>query len=298
MSSNQKALCVLLSAFLLYMTAACTAKTQGASGSAIFSSDTSLSAISDDTASNSISSDSNSTSLPASSGTNSTSLSAVAKQENPNSKSVTSNNSEKMHFQVNTINKTTTEDNIKIETSVPQFSGFGASSELNKKLSKIVEDRLQENKDYIKTLGEKFRKGFWLNSSFEYNQNGNILSVWLTVDDYTGGAHGSTYVYAFNVNIKTDEFYDAPYSMFENKNAAKTEITDKAVAYFKNHSYLDEDENNQIIQKIKNKNGNFQFYLEKDNLVVYFNTYEIMCGACGVPKFKLPLSDFQSKLVC
>lgn len=199
-------------------------------------------------------------------------------------------------FSVKTINKSTTESNIKIETAIPVFSGFTACDTLNSKINKTVSDEIKTQKKNVDDLNSPNLKGLAYHSTYAYHINGNILSVWLTIYENNAGVHGNTYIHAFNMNTKSGEFYNTPYSMFQGQSAAKSEIINDVIAQFKK-TVPAGDLMNQAIQQIKDANGNFKFYIENKNLVIYFDEYEIMPYAYGRPTLKLPLSSLKAKLV-
>lgn len=276
---------MILAAVLVSMTAGCSSQNTSPNtvSSAVSSSVSSEASSSESSSQASSAPDSSSSSSEASSQQSITSAPAATGN---------SSNADADKFGVTTTSKSSTESNIKIEYSNPVFTGFTGASTLNSKISKNVTDQINVEKEIVKDLNSPNQKSSTYHSSYAYNINGNILSVWLTSYEYTGGAHGGTYIRAFNMDMKTGEFYDTPYSLFSSKSTAKSEIINKVIAQFSKTIEACELKN-QAIQQIKSENGNFKFYIEDKNLVIYFDEYEIMPYAYGQPAFKLPLSDMK-----
>jgi hypothetical protein len=101
-----------------------------------------------------------------------------------------------------------------------------------------------------------------------------------------------TYIKPFTVNRKTGEFYNTLGSLFVDEEAGKKQITEKILSQIKANPdpYFPEAE-----KTVKDKNGNFNFYIEGDNLVVFFDLYDIAPYAAGIQYFKFPLKDLNVK---
>lgn len=188
-----------------------------------------------------------------------------------------------------------TEDGVSIKTAVPQFGGFDTAELLNSDIQDIIDKGIEEVRQAKKDLEQYPDRPpvpLLYESFFDYSSNADVLSTWITGYNYTGGAHGMTYINPFTVNRKTGEFYNTLGSLFAEEEAGKKQITDKILAQIKANpdAYFSEAE-----KTVKDKNGNFNFYIEGDDLVVYFDLYDIAPYAAGIQYFKFPLKDLNVK---
>lgn len=186
------------------------------------------------------------------------------------------------------------EDGIRIQTAIPVFTGFSAAKELNEKIRKISADGIAELKQTAKDLGVSSTAGtLYFHNYYDYFWDNNVLSVLISNGNYTGGAHGLQWIIAFNVNITTGEFYETPGDLFKDSGAGTKLITDKIIADIQKQStgFFPE-----AVKTVRDKKGNYSFYLDGQNLVVYFDLYEITPYAAGIPSFTIPLANLETKL--
>nr|WP_319489833.1 DUF3298 domain-containing protein [uncultured Caproiciproducens sp.] len=187
-----------------------------------------------------------------------------------------------------------------IQTAVPQFSGFNTAKLLNSKIQTVSDDGIAEVKQAAKDLEGYLAENtdrppvsLYFQSSFDYSENADVLSTRIYNENYTGGAHGFRWIKSYTVNMNTGEFYDTLGSLFQNEESGKKLISDKITAEIKKQpdNYFPE-----AVQTIEDKNGDFPFYLDGENLIVYFDLYDISCYAAGIPVFKFPLADLKTKV--
>ncbi len=188
-----------------------------------------------------------------------------------------------------------TEDGVSIQTAVPQFGGFDTARLLNSNIQDLIDAGIAEVKQAAKDLEQYPDRPpvpLLYESFFDYSSNADVLSTWITSYNYTGGAHGMTYLKPFTVNRKTGEFYSTLGSLFAEEEAGKKLITEKILAQIRANPdrYFPDAE-----KTVKDKNGNFSFYIEGDDLVVYFDLYDIAPYAAGIQYFKFPLKDLNVK---
>ena len=100
---------------------------------------------------------------------------------------------------------------------------------------------------------------------------------------YTGGAHG-LYTWkanTFDLNEKKVLHLD---DLFQQKDKYKYVIRAKIVRQIKqNESIYFPDATEKVMSMKK-----FHFFLEPDNLVIYFPLYEIAPYSSGIPQFRIP----------
>lgn len=104
-----------------------------------------------------------------------------------------------------------TEGNVHIQTAVPQFAGFDGAKLLNSNICDDVNHGIEEVNRAEKDLEDNHYRPsvpLYYSSAFDYSENTGVLSIWISNENYTGGAHGFHWIKSFTVNMKTGETYD------------------------------------------------------------------------------------------
>ncbi|MBP7223083.1 MAG: DUF4163 domain-containing protein [Sedimentibacter sp.] len=111
-------------------------------------------------------------------------------------------------------------DDVKtIDVVLPIFEGFSGADEVNKKVLNIALDAIGDANSTAKALlplrKELMEKGetaasmvVYLNMTYDYVKFGEILSVQLNIDSYSGGAHGTSQILSITSNTSTGEIYE------------------------------------------------------------------------------------------
>ncbi len=188
-------------------------------------------------------------------------------------------------------NKTIRKDKkwIKIEADYPKVYGIKNSAFKNSlnqtikdKVNKFVEDSEKLAKETYAELENEKTAMFPFEAivTYSYDINGSILSLVMNYYSYLGGAHGSTFIEAINVDIikgvnlkLADLFKDKKdYKQYILK-IINEEMKKEPDIYFS--PSIDEfDESN--------------FYLNSSNeLIIYFNQYDIAPYSTGIVEFKI-----------
>lgn len=186
------------------------------------------------------------------------------------------------------------DDRVQVHTAIPEFAGFDAAGDLNAKIKKISADGIAQIKKDTEGMTETpGADSLYYMSYFDYARNADVLSVWIFSENYTGGAHGMHYINAFTLNTKTGEYYTSLGSLFQDPEAGKKLISDQIIKQIQDQpdGFFPE-----AVQTVKDKKGDFLFYLDGQNLVVYFDLYDIVPYAGGIPKFTFPLKDLKTKV--
>jgi len=147
------------------------------------------------------------------------------------------------------------------------------------------EKLLNDDKNYI-----KYQYEVYINNEVTYHRN-NIISIVMTKYEFTGGAHGMTYLETYNYNLLNgnkltlkDMFkIGLDYKKIVN-NFILQEINNEPEFYFKGD------------EGFKGISENQTFYIDDDGIVIYFGLYEIAPYYLGIPKFKLKFDEFSKYL--
>ncbi|MEG0773462.1 DUF3298 and DUF4163 domain-containing protein [Clostridium sp.] len=193
-------------------------------------------------------------------------------------------------------------DYISVKVDIPVISGLG-----NDEVQKSINDKIQstilsirdsiekmakEDAEMNKKSGYDVRQYVVTSNYMETYKDNNILSLTLIIYQYTGGAHGSTTQLTYNFDLNTGKV--GVLKDFFDNNENYRDIILKQI-----RKEIETEPENYFPETIKNFNGipyDQSFYLDHDNLVVYFSEYEIAPYAAGIPQFKIPYSVFQNGL--
>ncbi|MBP8819486.1 MAG: DUF3298 and DUF4163 domain-containing protein, partial [Syntrophomonadaceae bacterium] len=113
--------------------------------------------------------------------------------------------------------------------------------------------------------------------------NDDILSLYVDYYQYTGGAHGITERRAYNIDLQTGKLL--PLAKLFKPGYDYKKVIDKEInrqIALDPEPYFEGDMGFQGITKEQN------YCLDGENLVIYFNQYEIAPYAAGIREFKIP----------
>ncbi|NOU92191.1 DUF4163 domain-containing protein [Paenibacillus sp. LMG 31456] len=213
-------------------------------------------------------------------------------------------------FHISLSNKTSTgQQNVKITTktikdesayftsnlNIPVFEGL-KDTKYQAQLNDIIERHAMEDQDNLKKQAQAdavsakesgySMRPYSLNILFEAKadggaDNGNMVSVKIITDTYTGGAHGIQRVDTYTVRdepetsrVELKDLFGANYKEGINKQIGQ-EIAQHPNDYFKD--------------SFKGISDTQSFYIEKGDAVILFSPYEIAPYSAGIPEFRIAL---------
>ena len=197
-----------------------------------------------------------------------------------------------------------TDEDLTLKILYPYLTGFKAASELNNIMQKrniASIGYIGKAQAYIKDLKEQQKKAgeqvsnisASLEAYFDYNISGSILSVVINSYQYTGGAHGMSYLESYTVNTKTNEIYTKFSSLFNASSNYKKAILDKIYKLIDKEKDLYFDDAKKAVAS---KNSDYQFYIDGNKLVIYFGLYELRPYAGGMPVFEINVKELKGLL--
>ena len=183
------------------------------------------------------------------------------------------------------------DDYCDIKVITPYFEDFSEADELNHHIRNKIINAIGEVRSSCIALKE-YDRTTELNISYEYTKYENLISMKFITYTYLGGAHGRTIIESITANTKNNMIY--PYrDIFINEEEG-TDFVKKYVlesiktepdGYFENYK-----------KTIEDKSDNFDFYLEGDNLIIYFGQYEISPYAAGIRYFSINAANLKGIL--
>lgn len=164
----------------------------------------------------------------------------------------------------------------------------------NKDIEKYINDKIrndimdfynqaqQEAKEYLGKIPSKDEK-FVANVNYEVKKNSdNVLSIIVRYYKYSGGAHGYYEDVSYNldmINGKLLQLNDLFKQNSEYKNVIDSEIRKQIENIIKN------DKEYKDVYQFEGIKPDNKFYIQDDNIVIYFDLYEIAPYAAGQPEF-------------
>jgi hypothetical protein len=169
--------------------------------------------------------------------------------------------------------------------------------EIQKKLNSIFERDIISFKNEIEEISKEYADeadklgipkvphSAFTDYTVCYNKN-NLLSLYITYYQYTGGTHGLSIRKAYNINTKTCNLLSLKELL--KSTSSYNSIIDKEIQV-----QIDKDKYIYFPDAFKGIVENQDFYLENNYLVIFFQHYEIAPYAAGIPEFKIHLDKFK-----
>lgn len=183
-------------------------------------------------------------------------------------------------------------ETVEIKSAIPVLDGL-QNEIAQKDINQYLRDSVINFTDDIKRQGEQSLKELIKegHTSFKYQayvlyelkNKEKVLSLLVSYYQFTGGAHGLTRIVAYNLDPVTGEvltFQDIlelyRLKLADIKHSITNELKKEPLLYF-----FDAEE------YIENKDE-FNFYVEDNYMIIYFQQYEIAPYVAGIPEFKIP----------
>lgn len=122
--------------------------------------------------------------------------------------------------------------------------------------------------------------------------NDNIISLYNDYYEYLGGAHGSTTRTGYTIdriNEKIINLKDLFLEGFDYKEIINKDIREEI--------RKDPDKYFYSPENFKGILDNQGFYISGNNIVVFFNQYQIAPYVAGIPEFKIPVEEFGDNFI-
>jgi len=162
------------------------------------------------------------------------------------------------------------------------------NDEIRNDIMKFYNESQSQAKDYQKDLPDEQNK-FVANSDFEIKKNSdNILSLVVEYYKYSGGAHGYYEDVAYNIDIRTGKNIKLQ-DLFKDGYDYKNIINKNIISQIE--QLVIDDPQNKGIYEFSSIKENQKFYIQDDNIVIYFDLYDIAPYAAGIPKFKINIKN-------
>ncbi|MBN1069878.1 DUF3298 and DUF4163 domain-containing protein [Clostridium botulinum] len=165
------------------------------------------------------------------------------------------------------------------------------NSKINSGIMKNVIEAEKTSAEYFKENIPNFPYQILSKYIVSRNDN-NILSFYNDYYEFLGGAHGMTTRTSYTINKNKEEFlklndlFKSGYNYLDiiNKEIEK-QIRMNPDNYF---------DSGKIFKGI---DENHNFYLDENNIIIYYQLYDIAPYVYGIPEFKIPISLFDENFI-
>ena len=182
---------------------------------------------------------------------------------------------------------------LEIDLSIPVLSGFDSAEIINKEIGESIAAARAEVEDAASMMeSDQSQLKAGLHTNYLYSKNGDLVSLWMMFDNYTGGAHGLYWIEPHTFNIATGEIYNFS-GLFKEGNASASLVTDKIIDKIKENPELYFE---SAVGTVKNYQNDFQFYINGNQLVVFFSLYDITAYAGGIQYFDMDAEELKDLL--
>lgn len=184
---------------------------------------------------------------------------------------------------------------IEIDINYPKLTDK-KNENINKEISLWTDNWIKETQD---VLDDYKKSGYICNNRFELNSryyitkdSNNLLSFYIDYYQFSGGAHGSTTRKAYVIDKKLNKKLSIK-ELFKIGYDYKT-VIDKEI-----RNQINKNKEKYFVDATTYKgiNDDAKFYIKGENLVIYYNQYEIAPYASGIPEFNIPINDFKENFL-
>lgn len=180
-------------------------------------------------------------------------------------------------------------EHLSINAEYPILKGFPGADSLSAEIKKKVDVAANEVRNAAHEMEN--REGFSasLNSNYQYFHNKNTASLWMSLDNYTGGAHGLYWMDSYTFNTGTGETYTFP-GLFNDASGGVEYVTDKIL---RRVAVPEEGFFEGATDTVAAYEGNYSFLINGNELVAYFGLYDITPYVAGMQSFSFSADELR-----
>lgn len=167
---------------------------------------------------------------------------------------------------------------VETDINYPQFTE-STYEKMNSSIRKYLDSDYKSFKSAAKKFFNESSTVSNYSMSFDISRSKNILSVLLTIRFYTGGAHFNYSLKSFNFDIDKQIFLN----IMDVTGLSLNELSKECQKLVKEKN--DDYSPNGLSPKIENFNN---FMVNGNDVVVYFEPYQVACFAAGIVNVTLP----------
>lgn len=183
---------------------------------------------------------------------------------------------------------------LDIAVTTPVLSGFPGAQELNARIRTSLDAAVREVEDAANELaatGSDDRIAT-LSGSFDCAcfPEDDLYSLWITREDYRGGAHGSHRIESYTFSAVTGAVYTFE-ELFTPDSGGPAAVEAALLAAVGGPDFFPD-----AVETVEACGRNYAFLINGDQIVVYFPLYDVAPYAAGITGFALPAADLEKWL--
>ncbi len=204
---------------------------------------------------------------------------------------------------VNTVNLSENVGNIIFNIRYPEIKF--SNEHVQNKINILIKENIYEFKKYIEdvynealsvypqeTVNFLPYSNYEGSAIFDYEIVENILSIKITFSQFTGGAHPIVSVKEYNFDLGTGDILNLEDIFNGNgKNNYKNLISDIIL------DKMNQNPESYFVDEFKGVDKNTGYYLTRDDIVIFFQLYEVAPYSSGIVEFKIPYSKLYDYLI-
>lgn len=190
-------------------------------------------------------------------------------------------------------------ETLDINLRIPKLIGFKNKDFENKLNGEILESIIEfkNNTEELSIMDHKYAKENKYdipkyNCTVDYKVNhisNNLVSLTIQFAKFTGGAYVVEENVTYNIDVNNEKILNLEDLFYDKENYM--EIINKNIK-----GQLKEKENIYFVDKFTSVKETSKFYIDKDNIVLYFDMNEIAPYVIGIPEFKIPLKELNLRI--
>jgi hypothetical protein len=193
-------------------------------------------------------------------------------------------------FTINTKKENSETQTLKLTLQYPELKGLDnaeVQNELNSLFARLAGEakaRGQEVEQYIgqDEITRHIKAEVYFDYQVKYNQSG-LLSIVFMDYLYSGGAHGGTVQSSYTFDLKTGKEYEIK-DLFKDGSDYISIISSEV------KKQMQEREMTVLLAPFDSIKADQDYYLSNNTVVVYFQQYEYLPYAYGIPEFAVDFS--------
>lgn len=164
------------------------------------------------------------------------------------------------------------------------------SDKINQEIEKWINMRKNEFLDNIKDQKNSFISHLNIQVKTRSVKK-DMYSLIFTADEYTGGANGTEFTRPFTVDINTGDFVHLSDIM---------QVDNQLMSLIKAEVYVDDERAEYIfpehLDEALHDQKEIKWSINKENLTIYFDKYEVGAGAAGAFHIQIPIDKIAAYL--
>ena len=183
-------------------------------------------------------------------------------------------------------------DHLDIDLQIPVLSGFDVAETINTMIDESISKARKEIEDAASLMEDDGSQLAGLHSGYLYSKSGELVSLWLMMDNYSGGAHGLYWIEPYTFNTNTNEIYRFG-DLFRDGNASAALVTDQIISKIQENPDLYFP---SVVETVEQYHNDYSFLINGNYLVVFFQLYEIAPYAGGIQFFPFKAEELKDIL--